>query len=289
MTGDGTPDGGTADARSLWRLFEPIHAVVYFAPEVPAAFEEAGLRGWWRGYFAGRAAPLGPVGPGPVTASFFSFAPATVARALPSVWRLLPPERALDLRRSGTRAALRRLLEGREKEAGRAAGLLAPVLDGLDCGGRVLAGANVDLGLPDDPLDALWQATTVLREHRGDGHVAALVAAGLDGCETLVLRTGIDLPRSELQPYRGWTDEEWDAAAARLTARGLLGPDGSATVEGRRVHAEAERVTDRAAARAWEGLALAAREELRSVLAPLAASCTPALRFPNPIGLPTPA
>ncbi|MEV4443509.1 hypothetical protein AB0K09_31865 [Streptomyces sp. NPDC049577] len=289
MSGDGTPDGGTTDARVLWRLFEPIHAVVYFAPEVPAAFEEAGLRGWWRGYFAGRAAPLGPVGPGPVTASFFSFAPATVARALPSVWRLLPAERALEVRRSGVRAALRRLLDGREEDAARAAALLAPVLDGLDCGGRVLAAANAALAPPDDPLDALWHAATVLREHRGDGHVASLVAAGLDGCEALVLRTGIDLPRAELQPYRGWTDQEWDAAAARLAARGLLGPDGSATAEGRRVHAEAERATDRAAARAWEGMSPSARAELRAALAPLAAACSGVLRFPNPIGLPAPA
>ncbi|MDT0450995.1 SCO6745 family protein, partial [Streptomyces hesseae] len=204
----------TADAvaREVWKLYEPVHAVTYFAPEALTAFEAAGLRGWRRGYFAGRAAPLGPVGPEPVTAAFFGFAPGTVARALPSVWDITPPARALEIRRAGARAALERLLAGQEKEAARAGELLADAALGLDHGGRVLSAAHAGLVWPDDPLERLWHAATLLREHRGDGHVAALVAAGLDGCEALVLRSGIDVPRSELQPYRGWTDEEWEAA-----------------------------------------------------------------------------
>ncbi|MFI1970924.1 SCO6745 family protein [Streptomyces cinnamoneus] len=276
---------GTA-ARTLWQLFEPVHAVTYFAPEALTAYAEAGLRGWRRGYFAGRAAPLGPVGPEPVTAAFFSFAPGTVARALPAVWEITPPGRALELRRSGARAALARLLSGREKEAARAGELLEPYARGLDHGGRVLAAANAALDVPGDPLDRLWHAATVLREHRGDGHVAALVAAGLDGCEVLVLRTGIDIPRSELQPYRGWTDEEWEAAARRLGDRGLLAADGSATEEGRRLHAAVEEATDRAAARPWRGVPAEALREVADVLAPLARACARSLRFPNPIGLP---
>ena len=70
-----------AVARHLWQLYEPLHAVTYFAPEARAAFVGAGLRGFWRGYFAGRAAPLGAVPAAPVTALFYSFAPAMVARA----------------------------------------------------------------------------------------------------------------------------------------------------------------------------------------------------------------
>lgn len=85
----------------MWTLFEPIHAVTYFAPEARAAFEEAGLRGFWRGYFAGRAAPLGPTGAAVVTASFFNFAPAFVARAIPAVWDLIAPEDALATRLAG--------------------------------------------------------------------------------------------------------------------------------------------------------------------------------------------
>lgn len=216
MSGTVTPADAAVAARRVWRLAEPVHAVTYFAPEARAAYEEAGLRGYWRGYFAGRAAPLGPVGPEPVVAAFFGFAPAMVARALPGVWTLAPPERALEARRLGAGAALRRLLAGREAEVAEAVDLLRPVTGGLGVAGRVLAAANLALPSPGDPLDALWHQATLLREHRGDGHVAALVAAGLDGCEALVLRTGIDLPRTELQPHRGWSDEQWDAAAARL-------------------------------------------------------------------------
>lgn len=270
-------------ARTLWELYEPVHAVVYFAPEALTAFEEAGLRGWRRGYFAGRAAPLGPVGPEPVTAAFFGFAPGTVARALPSVWDITPPARALEIRRAGARAALERLLAGREKEAARAGELLAGVAEGLDHGGRVLSAAHAAQPWPDDPLERLWHAATLLREHRGDGHVAALVAAGLDGCEALVLRSGIDVPRSELQPYRGWTDEEWEAAGARLAGRGLLGVDGVATREGRALLASVEEATDLAAGRVWDGPEVG---ELQALLPPLAAACASALRFPNPIGLP---
>ncbi|MEU7165870.1 hypothetical protein AB0A70_14685 [Streptomyces morookaense] len=276
-----TDTTGRVAARTLWQSTEPLHAVTYFAPEALDAFREAGLRGWRRGYFAGRAAPLGPAGPEPVTAAFFNFAPSMVARALPEVWGITPPERALELRLSGARAALRRLLAGREKEAERAAELLGACVTGLDCAGRVLAAANAALGLPEEPLERLWQAATVLREHRGDGHVAALVAAGLDGCEVLVLRAGIDLPRSELQPYRGWTDEEWEAAGSRLRERGLLGADGRATDAGCRLQAAVEEATDRAAGRAVPADA----GELADVLAPLAEACAAELRYPNPIGL----
>src|ERR1022692_1609682 len=100
----------TAVARRMWTLFEPVHGVTYFAPEARGAFEDAGLRGFWRGYFAGRAAPLGAVTAAPVTASFYNFAPPMVSRALPAVWQLISPQRALDVRRAGAVAALSRVL-----------------------------------------------------------------------------------------------------------------------------------------------------------------------------------
>ncbi|KUJ70914.1 hypothetical protein ACZ90_01000 [Streptomyces albus subsp. albus] len=277
-----------AGPRALWSLFEPVHAVTYFAPEALAAFEEAGLRGFWRGYFAGRAAPLGAVGPEPVVAAFFGFAPRMAARGLPALWQTTPPERALQARLAGATAALARLLPGQREEVARAAEALLPAALGLDHSGRVLAAANAALDVPGDPYGRLWHAATLLREHRGDGHVAALVAAGLDGCETLVLRSGIDLPRGELQPYRGWTDQEWAAARERLADRGWLAPDGTATEAGRQALASVEEATDHAARRPW--LALGAEETRRvaALLTPLAHACGAALRFPNPMGLPRP-
>ena len=307
-------------ARQMWVLAEPVHAVTYFSAEGRAAFTEAGLRGFWRGYFAGRAAPLGPVGPAPVVASFFTFAPVMVTRALPAVWDLAAPEQALRARSAGATAALRRLLAGAgqaptgpaaavpaaaghagpapagQAAAGlsddmsarvsRAADGLSAALAGVNCAGRVLAAANAALPVPGEPLARLWQAATVLREHRGDGHFAALVAAGLDGCEATVLRACLDGNREVLQPVRGWTDQEWDQAAGALAGRGWIAADGTVTAAGRDAHRAVEAATDRAASRPWQQLGPAGVAELAGLLAPIARACRAALPFPNPIGLP---
>ena len=282
-------------ARSMWTLFEPVHAVIYFAPQGRTAFEQAGLRGFWRGYFAGRAAPLGPVGAAVVGASFFNFAPGMVARAIPGVWELISPEQALRVRAAGASHALGALLAGQEAAAEAAADLLWRAVGELDCAGRVLAAANVGLPAPwegtegSGALGRLWQAATVLREHRGDGHWAALAAADIDGCEAVVLRCGLDLRREDLQPIRGWTDEEWDAARDRLAGRGLMGPDGTLTSAGREVHAAVEAATDRAASRPWARLGAEATAELAALLLPLARACASVVPYPSPIGVPEPS
>jgi hypothetical protein len=295
----------------MWTLFEPIHAVTYFTSEARSAYEQAGLRGFWRGYFAGRAAPLGAVGAPVVTASFFNFAPAFVARAIPGVWELIAPEEALRVRLAGATAALGRLLAGQEAGAAGAAELLWRAIGELDVSGRVLAAANVALpppgpgGLPPGPggpppgpggpppgpggLARLWQAATVLREHRGDGHFAALAAADVDGCEAVVLRCALDLRREDMQPVRGWTDEAWDSALARLAARGWVGADGMLTDAGLRAHAAVEDATDRAASRPWVRLGPEATAEIAAALTPLARACAAVLPYPSPIGVPAPA
>jgi hypothetical protein len=275
----------------MWTLFEPIHAVTYFAPEARSAFEEAGLRGFWRGYFAGRAAPFGAAGAAVVTASFFNFAPAFVARAIPGVWALVTPEQALATRMAGAVGALRGLLAGREPETEAAAGLLWRAAGELDCAGRVLAAGNAALPVPDHEasgLARLWQAATLLREHRGDGHFAALATADIDGCEAVVLRCGKDLRREDLQPVRGWTDEDWEGASARLADRGLVGTDGTLTDAGRDSHAAVEDATDRAAARPWARLGPAFTAEAAKVLTPLAQACAAVVPYPSPIGVPAP-
>jgi hypothetical protein len=300
-------------ARSMWTLFEPIHAVTYFTAEARSAYEQAGLRGFWRGYFAGRAAPLGVAGPASaavVAASFFNFAPAFVARAIPGVWELITPEEALRVRLAGAAEGLGRLLAGREAEAAAAAGLLWRAIGELDFSGRVLAAANAALPVPPGEdaagssgpsasaassaslaaagLSRLWQAATLLREHRGDGHFAALAAADIDGCEAVVLRCGLDLRREDMQPVRGWTDEAWDGALSRLAARGWVDADGALTSAGREAHAAVEDATDRAASRPWARLGPEATAEVAAVLTPLARACAAALPYPSPIGVPAP-
>lgn len=264
-------------ARAMWTMFEPVHAVTYFEPEALGAFTEAGVRGYWRGYFAGRAAPLGGAEAAVVAASFYNFAPAFVARAIPGVWDLITPQEAIAVREAGAGAALRRLLGGREAEAAKAAGLLWRAAEDLDCAGRVLSAANAELPAAGDPLTRLWQATTLLREHRGDGHFAALAAADIDGCEAVVLVCAKDIPRDAMQRNRGWTDEQWDAAAARLTERGWIGEDGRMTAAGRAAHDAVEAATDQAAARPWTRMGAVGLAELADAFLPLAQVCAAAL------------
>ena len=286
MTDPATRDA--AVARSMWTLFEPVHAVTYFAPEARSAFEDAGLRGFWRGYFAGRAAPLGPAGAAVVGASFFNFSPAMVARAVPGIWELISPADALRARLAGAVSALRPLLAGLDSEVKTAADLLSRAAGELDCAGRVLAAANAALPPPEDPAGRLWHAATVLREHRGDGHFAAVATADIDGCEVLVLRCGLDMRREDLQPIRGWTGEQWDGARARLAGRGWIGRDGALTTAGRAAHAAVEKVTDQAAARPWARLGPAAVTDLAEVLTPIARACARVVPYPSPIGVPAP-
>lgn len=282
-------DAPVVDVRSMWTLFEPVHTVTYFSPESRAAYESAGLHGFWRGYFAGRAAPIGPVGPAPVVAAFFGFAPQMVARAIPQVWDMASPQRTLAARLDGAVAALRRLSAGQPQvNIEEAAELITTAATGLDPAGRVLGAANAALPAPADPLGRLWQACTTLREHRGDGHVAALVAAGLRGCDALRWRAAVDMKREYLQPNRGWTDQEWDAATARLIERGWLTPDADPTPRGIDEFRAVEAATDRAAAQPWQHLGDAATSRLRTLLGPIALACHAELPEQAPIGVPRP-
>jgi len=203
-------------------------------------------------------------------------------------------------------AALRELLglsagDPEPAQVAAAADRLSAAAAALDGAGRTLGASNAALPVPAGPLARLWHAATVLREHRGDGHIAALVAADIDGPEALALRAGVDLAadgahsqtagswgRGQLQAARGWTDEEWDAAVTRLTARGLLQPDGSATAAGAKLHESIELATDQAAARPWAALGGEAAGELAWLLLPVARACAVALPYPNPVGVPAP-
>jgi hypothetical protein len=292
-------DDERALARSLWQAAEALHAVVYFDPEVHRDVAEAGTRGFWMGYFATRLAPLGAVGPEVATAVCFGFAPDRPARALPDAWTYVSPEVAIRVRQEAAARSLRRLVPALDDEATTdelaavVADLEAPVA-GLDPAGRPLGAANLALTLPDDPVARLWQLCTTLREHRGDAHVAVLVAHGLDGCTANVLATAVHEQDPELlRNARTWSTEAWRAGVARLAHRGLVTPaggDGRAAVteEGRALHRAVEDATDALAWRSYDPSADAARvQAIRDRLAPWAAAVFGSGLLPatNPIGL----
>ena len=271
----------------MWSLFEPVHAVTYFSPQTGPIFEAAGLRGFWRRYFAGRAAPLGPVGAGPVIATFFGFAPAMVTRALPDVWTRITPQAATAARLEGARVALASLCG--DLDMTEAADRLEAAAREIDLPGRPLAAAYADLPWPDDAAGRLWHAASLLREHRGDGHVASLLTAGYDGSESLVLRDAVEggRLRTSMQAARGWTDEEWQAAAGRLTARALLSSDGTDTVSASEAYAEVEAQTDRLAHAPWKRTGAQATGRCAELLQPIADRLLPLIPADNPGALPS--
>jgi hypothetical protein len=224
----------------------------------------------------------------PVIALFFSFAPAMVARALPDVWQRAPVERVLDARLAGAVTALRAVLPPEPQRWAAAAELMDAAVSAAVTAGRALGAANAGLPRPADPLARVWHAATVLREHRGDGHVAALVDAELDGCQALVLRDALHGGREQMQPARGWTDGQWQAAAGALRERGWLAEDGRPTSAGEAAHRAVEDRTDRLAARPWTALASADQARLRELLAPMATALGAVVPYPNAVGVPPP-
>jgi hypothetical protein len=272
-------------ARALWTLFEPIHAVTYFSEQSREALAAIGLQRYWDGYFAGRSAPVGALSGPPVIAMFSGFAPFLVNRALPAAWSIVTPAQAIEARYVGAAATLRALVPD-ERMVEAAAAALTPLAQNLDTIGRPLAAGFAALPLEDDPYRRLWQVAGTLREHRGDGHVIALVSLGIAGLTTLVLRAGVDLDATSMKRARGWTDEEWDSEAARLVERRLLGGDRRIAPAGVDLLNQAEELTNRLATGPLASLDDAGLLEVARRLAPVARAVTSLMPQPNPIGMP---
>ncbi|MFG1907276.1 hypothetical protein [Kribbella sp. NPDC048928] len=257
-------------ARQMWKALEPFHAITYFAPETRKATDALGLKGGWMSYFGCRAAPLGAVGPEIVAAVFYNFHPAMVGRSLPDAWSYATPAQLLDARLAAVDSAVRRLFP--DAPFDRAAALARQAAELAPIAGRPLAAANASLEWPTDPGTALWQATAILRESRGDGHVAALVTAGLSPCQALVTISAATGPsKAVFQASRRWSDEEWDAASDDLRTRGLLDASGALTPAGHALRQQVEDTTDALADQAWQALGDELTTELHDLVHPLSA------------------
>jgi hypothetical protein len=245
-----------AQVARAYRGIEPLHSHLYFAPEHDERFSALGLRPGRMSYFAGRAAPMGAVGAGVVTATFYNFSPSLVAHMIPRAWTLASPEQVLAARLDAARASLTRLLGGPEAaaapEIAELAGLLREACAALTPEGRPLYAGHADLPWPEEPLLELWHAATLLREYRGDGHIAALLHADLSGLEALITHTatGRGFTEEAARATRGWKDDEWSAACAALTDRGFL-DDGGLTAHGAELRARIEAETDVLSADPW--------------------------------------
>jgi hypothetical protein len=261
-------------ARKTWRTLEPIHGLIYFAAEAGEEYEALGLPPGMGGYFASRAAAMGPVPASVVVATFFNFFPPFVEETIPWAWSVASPADVVAARYRAADRALRArlgpLADSPEVEeaavlARRAADSAVPLVEG-----RPLFAGHAALAWPDSPLLVLWHAQTLLREFRGDGHIAAMAVEGVSGVEALILHgaTG-EVPPATLRSSRRWPKDEWAAGEERLRSRGWLTEDGGLTDAGRAHRQWVEDRTDALAAPAYEVLGEEGCERLRSLCRPL--------------------
>ncbi len=279
---------GGMSGQAIRSPIETIHAVTYFSEESRHAAATAGLKGFWMGYFGFRAAPMGAVPPGVVVATFANFQAEMVSRAIPDAWGFADPTTLVRARATSAASTLRRLVPTIEVTADAANEDLDSVIAAAVSIGRPLFTANRDLKQFDDPVERLWQNCSTLREHRGDGHVAALAAAGIDGCEAhLLIAADYGWDTEVFFRARGWTVDQQDEARKRLVDRHLLEGEGL-TAEGKALRQQVESTTD---ARASEPFDVALDHAQYTRLVSTLRTASEEIRagelipFPNPIGL----
>lgn len=273
------------DAGRTARSLDTLHALCYFSAEVEQSLVEVGLRKGRMTYFAGRAAAMGRVGAGPVAATFYVFNPSLVSHFIPSAWELASPADVHAARYRGVDTAYRNLL-GEEvldsAEMVEAAEIARELAGGCTAEGRALHAAHADMAWPEEPHLVLFHALTLVREHRGDGHVAALVHAGLSGLEALVTHTatgkGFTVPAA--QATRGWSAAEWQASVDALAERGLVTTEGGLTDDGTALREQVEAETDRLGLAPWAALGEQATR-LRELARPFAKQAVAAGAFPG--------
>ena len=258
-------------ARKCWRTLEPYHGMIYFVPEAAEHYDRVGATGP-SGYFGSRSAAMGAVGPMVVQASFFNFHPALVRRGMDGLWDRVSPTEMLEARYAAADAALRRLLgdEVGSPAVAEAVSILQPAVETacLHPEGRALFAGHCEVTAPDAPHLALWHAITLLREFRGDGHVATLVDAGLRGVEALVLHGASgEVPLSVLRESRAWPENEWDSAVDGMQSRGLVEGEGLTSL-GAELRARIEDRTDELAAPAWQALETDDADRVREIVRP---------------------
>jgi hypothetical protein len=280
------PDGLAA---RVHRVLESLHAFVYFAPDADQVLVEAGLKPGRMTYFAGRSAAMGAVSTATVAATFYNFHPGLVARTVPLAWTLATPQQVTEARWKSVDVASRRLLGDEVLASAELADVAALAKSAAQESGpgdgRPLYAAHAALDWPTEPHLVLWHAATLLREHRGDGHIATLINADLSGLEALIthVATGAGFTLPTAVRGRGWSADEWTAGVRRLQDRQIIGTDYLLTESGAALRAHIENETDRLASRPYRAIGVEKTELLRTSARPLAAALVAAGAFPDGI------
>ncbi|MEU1719168.1 helix-turn-helix domain-containing protein [Nonomuraea sp. NPDC005692] len=260
----------------MFELVEPI-ATATFSEVANEAFLAVGMRNYWDGYFAGRAAPLGLAPAEVVHAVFYNFADGEVARHIPWVWGKITPQEAITVREQGSAAALRQMIGELADSPGlvRAADLATRAAVSAPAEGRPLYAGLRALDVPEEPVARLWHAATLLREHRGDGHNAALLAHGIGGTEAHVLMAlSLGMRAEEFGRIHHLPKARLTAVVDGMRARGLVDTAGGFTDAGRETKQRIEALTDELAAPAYDVLNADELDELAAKLEPIAAAAS---------------
>ena len=267
--------------RTAHKALEALHTMVYFVPEAGERYTAAGISNGRSGYFASRSAPMGVVPAEVVISTFYNFSPGLVRKAIPSCWEGSSPEAITKARYDAVDAALTRLLgeaELKSDEMAEAAALGRDACSaiGSEIVGRPLYAGHASLPWPEPEHLQLWHAATLLREHRGDGHIAALVLSGLSGLEASVSYVAYGSAfNEELQrKTRGYSEEEWEQTKVELQRQGVFDADNQFTDQGRNQREEIEAQTDVAAATPYEHLGEERTQRLIELVRPWARSIT---------------
>jgi hypothetical protein len=285
VTATAGPSEAGLRARKTWRTLEPLHGMIYFVPEAADAYARLGITGR-AGYFASRAAPMGAVSADVVVSTFYNFNPELVHAAIPQSWERATPAQLVAARFNAADAATRRILGGAvvdSEDMARAAVLARTAAEAAAerVEGRPLAAGHADVAWPEEPHLVLWHAQSILREFRGDGHIAQLVVHGLTGLEALVTHAAAgEVPGHLLRASRAWSDEAWTAAVAQLRVRGWLEPGDELafTPWGESQRRAIEDGTDTLAAAPYESLGDEACSELRTLVRPWSRAFADVLR-----------
>ena len=260
-------------ARRMFELIEPIGVIPYSADEPNDTMFALGFTNYWDTYFAGRAAPLGTVPAEVVDALFYNFAPGEAARHIPNVWRTTTPELAIAARQLGCTKALRRILGDRIDSPAfpRAVELLMNAATSAPFEGRPMYAALRAIPTPEDMVTRLFHAASLLREHRGDGHIVALMAEGVGGLEAHALfALDMDMPPEKFGRIHYLPAAQLATVTEGMRERGLIRADGRLSEQGRAVKRRIESLTDDLAAKPYEILEPSELNELITILEPLA-------------------
>lgn len=279
------PSGEEMEAilsRKMWRTLEPYHAMIYFVPEANRAYMDVGLEAGRMGYFASRSASMGAVSATVVAATFFNFNPGLINKVIPRAWELVDPGAILWARLGAVDKALHRLLGSAvdSPEMAAAADIARAATEACRPEGRPLYAGHASLEWPDEPHLVLWHAISLLREYRGDGHIAALVVEGVTGIEALVMHAAVGgASREVLQASRAWPDAEWARAEKALAARRWLNDQSEVTEAGLAHRGRVEDLTDRLSLAPWSHIGTEAGRQLRQLVRPWSRAITEAGTF----------